>query len=526
MKNDSGYGDEGAVEDDHDRLALPHGYQLKEYQIQGVLGQGGFGITYLAHDERLDRDVAIKEFLPSDLAIRHGDSTVAPRSTRATRDYNGGLDRFLKEARTLAQFSHPNIVRIFTSFEANGTAYIVMAYEAGESLGAWLKAQGLPLAFDRLLAIAEPLLDGLARVHDAGFWHRDIKPSNIFLRADGTPVLLDFGTARQAIGNVSRVSERILTPHYAPYEQYIARGNQGPWTDIYAIGAVLYYCITGCEPPEATERVHAEAEKQPDPLKAARSVGHGRYPSSFLSAIDQCLAVWPKDRLQSVTDLRRALIQSRPHETSPSPSATSPIIRRLPVLALGGGALLVAVGLSFAVFKSSSTPVVVPSPQTVPRQPQSPAQPQASRQPQIPELQQADVQFTTAREAIRVSTDYGRQRFKRSRLQDAIPSAERLAKANTRYQKQLDDIHQDLNSLDNLTESLLQQYHALVNELAKFPDRFEQIKGALSALELPEAGKLARQQLIEHVEARARGPINTAVLQTSLNHSYAASELW
>src|SRR3954447_3589615 len=208
------------MQEDHDRFALPNGYRLNEYCIRQVLGQGGFGITYLAHDERLDRDVAIKEFMPSDLAVRQAGSTVMPRSTAVRQDYKGGLERFLKEARTLARFSHPNIVRVLSLIEANGTAYIVMCYEAGESLGDRLKGRGGPLPAAELLRIAEPLLDGLAAVHRAGFLHRDIKPSNIFLRADGDPVLLDFGTARQLIGSMSRSIVSILTPGYAPIEQY------------------------------------------------------------------------------------------------------------------------------------------------------------------------------------------------------------------------------------------------------------------------------------------------------------------
>src|SRR4051812_41790599 len=208
-------GARNVVTEDDNRYALPSGYRLNEYCIQHVLGHGGFGITYLAHDQRLDRKVAIKEFMPAVLAAREAGSTVIPRSPTAKKDYNWGLERFLKEARTLAQFSHPNIVRILTLFEANRTAYIVMCYEEGVSLGDHLKARGGTISAAELLAIAEPLLDGLDAVHKAGFLHRDIKPSNIFLRADGRPILLDFGTARQTIGNISRSMASVLTPGYA-----------------------------------------------------------------------------------------------------------------------------------------------------------------------------------------------------------------------------------------------------------------------------------------------------------------------
>jgi len=289
-------GGEELDHDDYDRYALPDGYQLNEYCIRRVLGQSGFGITYLPHDERLDRNVAVKEFMPGDLVMRRGDSRVMPRSTMATQDYRGGLERFLKEARTLAQFSHPNIVRVLTLFEANGTAYMVMSYEAGESLDQRLKAHGGPLPPAELLAIAGPLLDGLAAVHKAGFLHRDIKPSNIFLRNDNSPVLLDFGTARQIIGHASRSIMSILTPGYAPIEQYHSRGEQGERTDIYGMGAVLYSCISGScisgrVPPDAPARSQAIMDRQPDPLKPAKLIGNGRYPERFLNAVDRALAV-------------------------------------------------------------------------------------------------------------------------------------------------------------------------------------------------------------------------------------------
>jgi serine/threonine protein kinase len=527
MQDSKDLGGAQLASDDHDRLALPNGYSLNEYRIKRVLGQGGFGITYLAHDERLDRDVAIKEFLPGDLAVRQFDSTVVPRSSIARPDYRGGLERFLKEARTLAKFGNPNIVRIFTSFEANGTAYIVMSYEAGDSLGAWLKTQDFPLPFARLLAIAEPLLAGLATVHDAGFWHRDIKPSNIFLRADGTPVLLDFGTARQAIGTNSRGSERILTPHYAPYEQYIVRGDQGPWTDIYAMGAVLYYCISGREPPEATERVHAEAEKQPDPMVPATTVGKGHYPDSFLRAIDRCLALWPKDRLRSVNDLRQALIVSR---SADARSMTSPVIsapgQRWPVVGLGGGALFLALAIAVFALRPPDRqapaiipPAVTPSPGNASVQPAiTPGQ----SDPAGPLLAEA----STAREAIRVSTQYGRQHYNHAKKEAALPSAERLARLGTRYQTQLDAIHQSLDDLDRQTGDLFRQYTSLVDQLAQHPDEFERIRPELTALNLSEPEKLARQHLIEQVEASEHGPIDTALLQTSLDRSYGAAELW
>lgn len=292
--------------DDH-RYALPAGYRLGDYRIEQVLGHGGFGITYLARDQRLSRLVAIKEFLPTDLAMREDDSTVLPRSTRARADYDWGLQRFLTEARTLARFRHPNIAQVLTLFEANGTAYIVMAYEEGRSLSEHLAECGGTLPAEELLGLIDPLLDGLEAVHQAGFLHRDIKPSNVFLRADNTPVLLDFGTARQAVGSLTRSVAAIMTPGYAPIELYTTRGRQGPWTDIYGFGALLYTCLSGRSPPEASVRSEARMMGEPDPLEPAVVAGQGRYPEALLKAVDWSLALLSKERPQSVAALRHAL---------------------------------------------------------------------------------------------------------------------------------------------------------------------------------------------------------------------------
>ncbi len=206
---------------------LPAKTMLLEYRIESILGAGGFGITYLARDTHLDKDVAIKEYLPLDLALRALDGSVVPVNTNAAFNYKSGLDQFLAEARTLARFTHPNIVRVSRYFEENGTAYMVMGYEEGTSLNRFLRKVTRVDERD-LKAMVEPLLEGLQEVHGAGFLHRDIKPSNIFLRADGTPVLLDFGTARLAIRDSLHDAFAILTPGYAPVELYVRTGQQGP----------------------------------------------------------------------------------------------------------------------------------------------------------------------------------------------------------------------------------------------------------------------------------------------------------
>ena len=291
---------------------LPAGYRLKEYRIDKVLGQGGFGITYLATDVNLNARVAIKEYFPEHLASRAVDDSVAPRLNGSRQDYLlrldqylKGLDQYLIEARTLATFRHPNIVRVARFFEENKTAYMVMEYERGESLKSWWPTRGTLKETD-LLHLVRPLLDGLALVHKLGFLHRDIKPDNIYVRdTDGSWVLLDFGSARH--NSQGNTDESIcLTPGYAPIEQYM-QGDQGPWTDIYAFGATLYWMIGGGKPVEAIERLRVL-----DPLKPAQAVGKERYSESFLSAIDWALMPQAKDRPLSIDPFRQALFAADP----------------------------------------------------------------------------------------------------------------------------------------------------------------------------------------------------------------------
>ncbi|MEO8855430.1 MAG: serine/threonine-protein kinase, partial [Burkholderiaceae bacterium] len=241
-------------------IALPRGYALHEYRIESTLGVGGFGLTYLATDSNLNLQVAIKEYLPGELAIRRDDHSVRSKSDTTLDTFNWGRTRFLEESCTLASFRHPNIVRVMRFFEANQTAYMVMEFVAGQPLNEWIKSRR-PLAEPSIAGIAAGLLDGVELVHRAGYLHRDIKPGNIFIRDDGTPVLLDFGSARVASANTERTA--IVSPGYAPLEQYHAHGNQGPWSDLYALGGVLYWIVTGDKPVEASARFPS------DPLRPA-----------------------------------------------------------------------------------------------------------------------------------------------------------------------------------------------------------------------------------------------------------------
>jgi hypothetical protein len=282
------------------------------YRIKRVLGIGGFAITYFAHHVGLDQPVAIKEYLPDNLALRNEDSiTVRPR-LGAEQKFKWGLSRFTKEARMLAQFSHPGIVPITDLFEENGTSYMVMEYVEGESLAEVLDRRGR-LDEDTVREIFDPILDALEEVHAQGILHRDIKPANIIVRPNRDAVLLDFGCSREAMGERAKNLTVALTPGYAPGEQYSSRGKQGPWTDIYAVGATIYRAISGRHAPEAPDRLLSD-EFSP----FAELIGDG-YSAALLNALDHALAVKPKDRPQEISIFRRMLggEAAEPHTVVP-----------------------------------------------------------------------------------------------------------------------------------------------------------------------------------------------------------------
>ena len=288
-------------EEQQHRLALPKGTRIRDFEFHRVLGHGGFGITYLGWNVTLDIPVAIKEYFPADLATRERNLSVVPQTDQAAPDFQWGLERFLDEARILARFQHPGIVRIHHFFEAHRTAYIVMDYVEGESLSAYLTRKGT-LSEVELQGILDPLLGALEVVHRADFLHRDIKPGNIVLRAkDGSPVLLDFGAARQAMGAKSRSVTSIVTPGYAPIEQYSTRAAQGAWTDIYALGGVCYRALTGESPFDATDRMRN------DPLIPVAQRCAGKASPEFLAGIDAALSVDAPDRPQSIAAWREFL---------------------------------------------------------------------------------------------------------------------------------------------------------------------------------------------------------------------------
>ncbi len=289
------------------RYALPPGHQLGKYRIEEYLGAGAFGITYAAHDERLGRRVAIKEYFPSDLAVRDADDSVAVKTARDEDDYRWGLSRFADEARALARFRHPNIVGVYDYFTAHASGYLVMEYVQGETLGELLRRKGT-LTEAEIESSVLPVLPGLEQVHGAGLLHRDIKPGNVVLRGDGTPVLIDFGAARQVAGTGSRSVTSLVTPGYSPLEQYSTTARQTPATDVYAISAVLYRCVTGNAPADATDRSLGTA------VASAGAAAKRPYSMSLLQGIDGGLALRAANRHQSIADFRACL------ETATGPS--------------------------------------------------------------------------------------------------------------------------------------------------------------------------------------------------------------
>jgi len=295
------------------RIALPKGTLLVgDYRIERLLASGGFGITYEAEETKLGTRVAIKEYYPADFGQRDVSLRVRPLSERQTATFEWGRKSFLDEARTLARFRHPSIVRITRVFEAYATAYMVMDFEEGQSFEDWLKRLERPPTQEELDRVAGPVLDALELMHAQSFLHRDIAPDNIIVRADGTPVLLDFGAARRALAEKSRVLTGIVKMGYSPFEQYATDSRlQGPWTDLYALGATLYRAVTGKVPEEATLRM------ADDRMAPAVEAAAGVYRPGFLTAIDASLKTRHSERPQSVAALRPMLLAPAQKATAP-----------------------------------------------------------------------------------------------------------------------------------------------------------------------------------------------------------------
>ena len=287
----------------HDPNVLPAGYRLNEYIIESTLGHGGFGIVYLARDEQLYRQVAIKEFMPGALASRRNGFSVVVKSERYRAIFEAGLRSFVNEARLLARFDHPALVKVYRFWEQNDTAYMVMPYYRGQTLSEWLRAQRAPVPEATLLRIVGAVLEPLERLHAENVFHRDVAPDNILMLEGGQPLLLDLGAARQIIGDMTQALTVFLKPGYAPVEQYgeFPSMRQGPWTDIYAVAAVMYLAVAGKAPVPSVGRMFR------DELRPLQYLAEGQYSRRFLSAIDSALAPRPEDRVASVGEFRRAL---------------------------------------------------------------------------------------------------------------------------------------------------------------------------------------------------------------------------
>lgn len=283
--------------------ALVAGMRLREFEIIETLGEGGFSIVYGARDLQLMRDVAIKEYIPISLAGRVATTTVRIRSEHNRETFEAGLNGFINEARLLAQFKHPGLVEVLQFWEENGTAYMVMPRYTGKTLRSVLKEMGGKGDEPWLRGIVAPVLDVLDLLHSRNVYHRDIAPDNILIKNDGTPVLLDLGSAREVVTGLQKAITVVVKPGYAPIEQYSSDFAlpQGPWTDVYAVGALLHFAIVGCPPPASISRI------MKDSLQPLSSAGLSGYSREFLTAVDRALALQPGDRPQSIAELRDLL---------------------------------------------------------------------------------------------------------------------------------------------------------------------------------------------------------------------------
>ena len=350
--------------------ALPAGYKIHEFEIVQVVGEGGFGIVYLANDLQLQRTVALKEYMPSSLATRGADHGISLRSERHRETFELGLRSFVNEARLLASFDHPSLVKVYRFWEQNGTAFMVMPYYEGPTLKALFKQSPHPPDEVWLKNLLRPLLDALQIIHNDHCYHRDIAPDNILLLGSQLkPLLLDFGAARRVIGDATQALTVILKPGYAPVEQYAEMPSmkQGAWTDVYALCAVLYAAITGRAPTPSVGRL------MKDEMVPVSQSARGKYSAAFLAAIDHGLAVRPENRPQDINALRASLFAADLPEVGDDVTLIRPTIQPPPVLlepassppATGFGAMIAAPQSDFRppapapVARKSRVPLIV-----------------------------------------------------------------------------------------------------------------------------------------------------------------------
>ncbi len=307
---------------------LKRGHALQEFVVEQLLGMGGYSMVYLARDTKLDRQVAIKEYLPGTLAARLPGGEVAARLPRFEESYQKGLQSFIAEARLLGSFDHPSLVKVYRFWADNGTAYMAMPYYNGITLKKWLTDLGASPSEAWLRRLAEPLMEALKVLHHNGCVHRDVAPDNIlmlydrkggnYLEQTPRPVLLDFGAARRVAAEATQNLTSILKSGYSPVEQYDneAQLRQGPWSDVYALCAVLYAAAIGKVPNASIARLVR------DDLIPARVAGRGRYSQAFLAAIDAGLSVRPEQRPQTMAELQAWF--SRPEPAAPERTVPVP----------------------------------------------------------------------------------------------------------------------------------------------------------------------------------------------------------
>ena len=334
---------------------LPIGYRLQEYQIDRVLGQGGFGITYLATDVNLDKQIVIKEFFPREFSSRESNVySILSHKGEENEVYQYLMKKFLSEAKILASFSHPNIITVTRFFEENNTAYFIMDYVKGESLKSYVERNG-SLSQDNIEKVIIPILEGLKSVHEKSFLHRDIAPDNIYLTIDGKPMLIDFGSAKNTIGDESKSLATIVKAGYSAPEQYISSSIHTKATDIYAIGGVIASMISGETPPEATKRQLELYNDMLDPLEILFNKHKNNYSKSFIEAVYKSMSIKSKDRFQEVGELQYALVMgddAPPMDTINKPlnSKNIEVKKKKSLLFILPIILLVAVGVIYSVF--------------------------------------------------------------------------------------------------------------------------------------------------------------------------------
>jgi Serine/threonine protein kinase len=302
--------------------ALPNGYRLNEYTIVRKIGGGGFSMVYLATDDQ-NNLFAVKEYLPGALVLRTAGSVVVEASTDDNRNiFRHGMKCFFEEGRTLAKINHSNVVRVTNFFRANETVYMVMQYERGRTLQQYIQTHRGNIRESFIRRVFAQMLTGLREVHTHKLLHLDIKPSNIYIRQDGSPVLIDFGAARQTLNQEETRLQPMYTPGFAAPEQYHNRERLGPWTDIYSTGASIYACLAGL-PPQA-----ADARLLNDKLTPAARAWAGEYSSQLLETVDWCMQLNYMERPQSVFALQKRLMDDSALQLG-KPSLLSSIKRSL-----------------------------------------------------------------------------------------------------------------------------------------------------------------------------------------------------